>query len=186
MDTIYFGYWGSTLLAASSKKERIRLYLENVRGLKPKEYIIQPKSVSGTSWRAAYEDVHLVRYNDIFLCQRDLDILEKDIRDNEATIEGTFLGMRFIEPLFDVVDAISTGPNKKAGGQISTMLQSTLKAMSRFMANDENYRALERAVVLTSVVFSPNLDLYLKRVHQEEELRIMKEDYLDRVSDERS
>ena len=183
-DYIYLAYINNEVFAVSSKKKRVKNYMENIRHCKKKTYEIRSEYHDDDLWRGAYHDVLLVPYNDIYLCNRDISILESDIKDIESVVENTYRGMKFITPLFELSDSINHA-SKGFGKKVSGYINSASKQMESFIQQDEFYKALERSIMLSSVIFSDNLSDYYRRVKKEAEKIQLREEFLDKIYNER-
>ena len=183
---IYIGYLTAyhysdpIVLCVGDRKDKVKYYLEEVRGLSKDEYYIREGTLDWESACSLYEDYILYQYDEkvaLFLTERDLDYLNDEIKN---TIHG------FEDLHSKLQDYIKFMKNvSKFYGMMPT-IENASQVMQYQLGTMKNIKKISREIIRQSPVMSKNILEYLHYLGYMQESRELVEEFYRKLEDERS
>lgn len=150
---IYRGYYRNALLAVTTNKERLKEYLKNVRGLTKDDYYIEESSIDEDEIDKLYPKLFMTEYlKDLYLPQRDIDTLEREIETEFQHYIDILDGMRYYYNQIQYIDYME----KRA-----RQLKETIHNMEEDLTTKKTLKKLRKQIIKASPVMSKNIEDYI-------------------------
>ena len=177
---VYIGYYkhaggDPTPLCISEKKRLVVEYLEIVRSLERCNYEIYQTAMKASDLYTLYGGLEIVTDKDISLPQRDWDAIYKETEFFMQNLSNIYLGMREYCQAIKLVKDMREDAN---------CLEDDLRVMLSVICDSKKKKAIFKAKFKNSVVFTPDINIYLQNVYSIQEDRIMMNDFLNKVDDD--
>lgn len=167
----YYGYFHKYCLAVSTDKTKVRLYMEQHRGLTRKEYYIEEK----TFLSSKYDSQVLVPFFDMYLTKKDCQFITRDSKlDIDDVLEQTKRDLYF---LGKVLENTSYEEDAKKVGKL-------LARLSELKREDEGTRELEKATRLLHPLVFCDITEYLYNLKMYEEQYNMRQEFLRKMEED--
>jgi len=165
---IYIGYYKNKIIAVSEDKKVVKYYMENHRGLKKHQYIIEDAYVSDTDMIVKYEDYLIEEYYGFYIPRIDRYIIDMDIAflaDEVSTL---------IERIKQFIILISH--LKKSSNDIQ-ILVSAIKVLSNYTAKKKYKKIRKEAIKSHELLYCDDIDKYMIKVRNYKEMIEMNNAY---------
>ncbi len=167
MIQIYRGYYKKTLLAVSTDKKKLKLYLKEVRQLD--EYNIEDSYMEYENAEKLYDEYLLVEYlKDIYITRSDRDLINLEV---ERELR------KYVEILNDMrmyYKRISRIPIMEKHAK---QLEETIHNMESDLVSKKILKKLTKEIIKRSGVFNYNINEYQLLMHNKKASEEMDEMY---------
>jgi len=179
-NTIYVGYfmsWGKSFVMCISDNIGILTdYLYKIRGLNKHEIEIDEVTLDEATMIALYEDYIIEEYIDgIYLTRRDIRALDNEVQSQMKEFVNMYQSFTHYR---DIIASIN--------GKMTKDIQFLDPAIARIEKRLTSAKALskiQRQILYSSDVFSPNISKYLRTMGAIEEDNEMRALFLQKLND---
>lgn len=150
---LYRGYYQNTILAVSSNKEFLKSYLKDIRGLDKEDYDIEDSLIDEDDIEKLYSGLVMYEYmKDLYLPQRDIDVLEREIEKEFLHYIDILDGMRYYYHQIEYIDYME---------KHAKQLKETIHNMEEDLTSKKILKKLRKQIIKSSLVMSKNIDEYM-------------------------